>query len=232
MWRPIGNATTVPAAIGMPAFTTTGFTATTRAITATNYFTRKRRLGFVTAATAGSVGHFRIAASQFTLGAAGTTAGGFVYKIQFGESSASLIDGRIAMGVRTNLTPTNVAPATLTQFIGLGHDDFGLNMNLYYGGTSAQTPIDLGGFFPVPAIGGYNTDFYELEITALPNTNDVGIKVTRLNTGHVFQTTLTRTSAAVLPSETQLLMPWGFLTNHTSAAAAGVDVAAVAIEHF
>ena len=49
-WTPVGNTTTAPPVDGIAALTTVG-TNTARNVATTNYFTRLRRLGFVTTST-------------------------------------------------------------------------------------------------------------------------------------------------------------------------------------
>lgn len=227
VWMPPGNSTVVPGVFGFTAPTITGFTATARTVATNNMFARMRRLGFVTAATAGSVGQWRKGVHQYTTGD-GEGLGGFFYVIRFGISDAAFISGaRMFMGMRNSSTPTNVEPSTLTQCIGVGHGAADTTLSLFYGGTAAQTPIPLGENFPCNT---QNTDVYELALFAPPAASGVvHCEVTRLNTGHVATATLTG-AGAVLPSATTLLAPWGYRTNNATALAAGLDVMSAYIE--
>jgi hypothetical protein len=204
---------------GYTALTAVG-TATARTITTANMFMRLRRLGFVSAATGGSLASIRIAAAQITLGDG--TLGGFHKVLRFGISDAALVAGaRMFMGVSaTTAAPTNVAPSTLLNCIGVGHDAAATNLSLYYGGTTAQTPIDLGANFPVTT----NTDVYELALFAPPG-GDITWEVSRLNTGHVASGSITAAGGVALPSPTILLSPmWGYRTNNATATAVGLDL--------
>lgn len=227
-WCPPGNGTTVPGVLGFIAPTVTGFTATARNVATTNMFTRVRRLGYVTAAAAGTVGQWRCAAAQYTVGDGATQLGGFHYIVRFGISDASAVsDARMFMGIGSSITPTNVEPSTLTQRIGVGHGASDTNLKLFYGGSSAQTPIDLGANFPSNTL---STDVYELALFSPPNSGDVHWQVTRVNTGHVASGTITNSGATVLPTNTTLLTPWGYRTNNATALAVGLDVMIAYIE--
>ncbi|MCC6478338.1 MAG: hypothetical protein IT552_03935 [Sphingomonadaceae bacterium] len=227
-WNPPGNATTVPGVFGFTAPTITGFTATARNVATTNMFTRMRRLGYVTATTAGTVGHWRYAANQFTVGSSSTGLGGFTYIIRFGISDAATVAGaRMCKGMRATATPTNVEPSTLTNVICLGHGAADTNFKIFYGGTTAQPAIDLGVNFPANTL---STDVYELALFSPPNSGDVHYEVTRINTGHVATGTITNSGAAVLPTNTTLIAPWGYRTNNATALAVGIDVMSAYIE--
>jgi hypothetical protein len=196
-------------------------------VAATNLFTRMRRLGYHTAATAGAVGQWRVGVHQFTTGD-GAGLGGFTYIIRFGISDPVVLAGaRMFVGMRNSSTPANVEPSTLTQCVGIGHGAADTTMRLFYGGTVAQTPIDLGANFPTNTT---NVDVYELALFSSPNaTSEVHYEVRRLNTGHVATGTLSGGSA-VLPAATILMAPWGYRTNNATAAIAGLDVMSAYIE--
>jgi len=227
-WCPPGNATTLPGVFGYTVPITT--TATTRAVATTNMFTRMRRLGIVSTAAIGNVSSFRVAVAQFTLGN-GTGLGGFFKIIRFGISDAVVVaTARMALGVWSATgAMTNVEPSTLTNFIGVGHGAADANFKIFYGGSVAQTPIDLGVDFPSNTT---NTDVYEFALFAPPSSdNTVHYEFTRLNTGHVAAGTLTGAAGVVLPSPATLLSPQqGMRTNNLTAAAAGFDVMSDYIE--
>lgn len=227
IWMPPGNATTAPGVFGWTAPTITSFTATARNVAVTNMFTRTRRLGYVTAATAGTVGNWRIAVYQYTTGDGGIL-GGFMYVIRFGISDAAAVAGaRMFMGMRASATPANAEPSTLTNCIGIGHGAADTNFKLFYGGTVAQTPIDLGADFPSDT---RSTDVYELALfSPSSQTGTIKWEVTRLNTGHVATGTVSGVST-IIPGATTLLAPWGFRTNNATALAVAIDVMGAYIE--
>lgn len=227
LWNPPGYASTVPGVFGMAANTITNFTATARSVAVTNLFTRMRRLGYATAATAGAVGHFRAPAGQYTIG--NGTLGGFFFVMRFGISDAAAVaDARMFMGVRIGATPSNVEPSTLTDCIGIGHGASDTTLRLYSGGSVAQTPIDLGADFPADT---RSVDMYELALFAPPSSSIVNWEVTRLNTGHVATGQLSGTVGTQIPATTTLLAaPWGYRTNNATALAAAIDVVSVYTE--
>jgi hypothetical protein len=226
-WNPPGNATQVPGVFGFTAPTVTGFTATARNIATTNLFTQMRRLGYVTTAIAGQVGHWRGNARQFTIGN-GAGRGGFSYIIRFGISDpATVSDARMLMGMSVIAAPSNVEPSTLTDTIGVGHGAADTNLKLFYGGSAAQTPIDLGAGFPITA---GSVEMYELALFAPPGTTDVTYQVTRLSDRTSASGTLTGTLGVALPLPTTLLGYWGFRTNNASALVVAIDVAGAYLE--
>lgn len=231
VWKPPGNATTVPGVFGVAAVTATG-TATARNIATTRFFTRANRLGYVSAGTAGSLAGQHQPAAQFTLGVPGTpNQGGFELVARFGCSDAATVAGARQFAGMTSSTsaPTNVEPSTLTNCIGVGHGAADSNLFLYYGGSAAQTPINLGANFPANTL---SVDLYELTLYAPPNANNVvHYRVERLNTGDVAEGTLTAgTPGTQLPSNTTLLAYRAWRSNNATALAVGIDIASVTFE--
>lgn len=228
VWNPPGNATTVPGVFGMPALTVVG-TATARNCATTTFFTRLRRLGYVSAATAGSLVSVRTAVAQYTIGT-GAGLGGFTLMWRFGCSDAATVAGaRQFVGLSaTTSAPTNVEPSTLINVIGIGHGTADSNLKLYRGGSAAQTPLDLGVNFPGNTL---SVDMYELCLFASANNGDVGYRVERLNTGHVAEGVLTAaTPGTQLPANTTLLNLVGWRCNNATALAVGLDIASIYIE--
>lgn len=228
-WASPGNATTVPGVFGYTAPTTTG-TATTRSVATTSLFTRMRRLAYVSSATAGSLCYQYVAFAQVTVGD-GSGNGGFYKICRFGISdTAAVSSARMFCGVSSTTTaPTNVEPSTLTNSVGMGHGASDTTMHIYYGGSSAQTPIDLGSSFPSNT---RSTDVYELALFAPSNSNNtVYYEVTRINTGNVATGTLTGTAGTVLPSSTTLLSYQRiWRTNNATALAVAYDIMSDYIE--
>jgi hypothetical protein len=223
-WCPPGSANTVPGVLGFTAPTVTGFTATARNVATTNRFTRMRRLGYVSAATAGAVGQWRFASGQFTTGGP-SGLGGFTYVIRFGISDAALVSGaRMFMGLRVSSIPSNVEPSTLNNCIGIGHGAADSTMHLYYGGSAAQTPINLGPDFPVST----NADPFDLSLFSPPNSAEIRWQVTNLRTGVTAAGAVS--GATSVPQESMLICPWGYRTNNATAQAVGLDVMSAYIE--
>ena len=227
-WNPPGNATTVPGILGIGTLTGAG-TVTQRNVATTNFFTRVRRLGLVSAGTAGSVCGYRNDVTQYTVGN-GSGLGGFFYVIRFGIADATNVSGaRMFVGLRSLTTAgTNVEPSTITNCIGVGHGAANTNLFIYYGGSAAQTPIDLGVNFPTNT---QSTDMYELTLFSSPNSNnEVGYRVERLNTGDVASGMLTGTAGVALPASTTLLTNNDFRTNNATASAVAIDYASIYFE--
>lgn len=227
-WCPPWNATTVPWVLGFTAPTITNFTATARNVATTNLFTRMRRLGYVTAATAWAVWHWRVAVYQYTVWDPTTQLGGFTYIIRFGISDAAAVsDARMFIWMRASATPSNVEPSTLTNCIWVWHNAAHTNLHLFYGGSSAQTPINLWANFPITH---WSVNVYELALFSPPNSWNVYYEVRRLNTWDVATWTITNSWSTVLPTNTTLIAPRWYRTNNATALAVWLDVMSAYIE--
>ncbi len=228
-WRPQGNSNVVPGVLGYGALTAVG-TATARNVATTSLFTRMRRLGYVSAATGGSLVSLRQAAAQITI-SNGAGLGGFMKVCRFGTSDAATVAGaRMFVGISSSTSaPTNVEPSTLTNVIGVGHRAADTNLHLFYGGSSAQTPINLGANFPANTL---SVDMYELILFSPPNQNGVvKYRVLRLNTGDVAEGTLPTSNGVNLPATTTLLSyMWAYRTNNATALAVGLDIVSDYVE--
>jgi hypothetical protein len=228
-WQPPGNSTTVPGILGMNAPTALG-TATNRAVATTNLSTRLKRLYYLSAATAGSfAGHYSTAA-QYTVG--GATGSGFFYSCVFSmTSAAALATKRAFIGVSSSTAaPTNVDPNTLTNSIGVGVVSGSSNLQICYGGSAAQTKIDLGANFPGDSL---SADAYRLTLFADPTlSNAVGYTVERLGTAFTATGTLTGTAGTALPANTTLLGHRAWVCNNAAAQAIGIDIGTVYFELF
>jgi hypothetical protein len=228
-WKPPGNATTVPGVFGYTAPTIVG-TATARNVATTNFYTRQRRLGFVSTATAAAFAEVRVAVAQVTIGD-GAGNGGFTKIVRFGCSDVATVAGaRQFVGVNSSTAAaTNVEPSTLTNVIGVGHGAADTNLKLFFGGSAAQVPIDLGVNFPANTL---SVDAYELALFASPNLTSVGYMVTRLNTGAVASGLLTAATAGVqLPALATLLSYHkAWRTNNATLLAVGLDIISDYIE--
>ena len=232
-WNPPGNSNVVPAVDGMNAVTGLG-TATARAVATTNLFTRTRRLGYVSAATAAAfAGHFQPQA-QFTTGT-GAGLGGFFYSCRFGFSDAAAVAGARAFIGLSNLVaaPTNVEPSTLTNCVGLAQlSTSSTQLYIVYGGSAAQAAIPLGtNFPPMAAAGAANGIMYDLTLFSPPNSNGViHYYVERVGTSFVATGTLSGTAGTTTPANTTLLAHRAWRTNNATLLAVGIDIIGVYTE--
>lgn len=225
-WIPPGNATTVPGVFGHTAPSVLG-TATARNVDPTNQFTMMRRLGYVSATTANSYAGQRINAAQVSIGP------GFYKIVRFGISDASLASPSLMfVGVSsTTAAPSGgTEPSTLLNLIGVGHGSGDSNLQIFYGGTTAQPPIDLGANFP---INNPNTDVYELALYS-PQGSDFNVyyEVTRINTGDVAAGTITGDGGGVVLPAPNLLLDyaWHWRCNLATGLAVGLDIMSSYIE--
>jgi hypothetical protein len=223
LWMPPGGSTTVPGVFGMAALTATG-TATSRTVATTNMLTRMTRLGYVSAATGGSLAGAREAVAKYTLGAGGGL-GGFFLRIRFGMSDAATVAGaRSFVGLwSTTGAPTNVELNTLTNIVGVGSLSTSGNLHWYCAGGATTTPVDLGANFPANSL---SADAYELTMFSPPAGGSVSYRVLRLNTGHV----ATGTISAGLPTSNTLLCIQAWRTNNATALAVGMDICGIYVE--
>jgi len=116
----------------------------------------------------------------------------------------------------------------LVNCIGVGRRAADTTLHLFHGGSSAQTPIDLGANFPANTA---NVDMYDLALFSPPSaTGVINWEVTRLNTGDRLSGQVSG-GATVVPISTTLLTPLNaFVSNNATAAAVGIDIASFYIE--
>jgi phage-related tail fiber protein len=225
-WNPPGNSLSI-GIFGLPSIAATG-TATTRNVATTNTLTRMKRIGYVSAATAGSLAGGRFTAAQYSTGN-GSGLGGFTFVARFGISDVSLVENsRMFVGLSDSVAaPTNVEPSTLVNVIGvgkLGTDT--TQLYIFYGGSSAQTPIALGAANFPPN----NTTAYEIALFAPPNTTGtVHYEVTNLNTNFKASGTLSG-GEAVLPVDTTLLTTQIWRSNNATETAVRIDICSIYLE--
>jgi len=228
-----GNATTyvfLPTnAMGTATIVGTG---TSVASANTSFYTRINKFSCVSAATAASFSSFIYNSNNvqvITLGVSGTpNAGGFLWVYSFGIGD-TVASPRTFVGLSTSSSAaTNVEPSTLINVIGVGQGASDTNLKVFYGGSAAQTPIDLGANFPTNTS---STDWYQVVLYAPPTSNNtVYYQVTRQNTGNVATGTLTGTAGTVLPANTSNLYYRGWRTNNATAAAVTLQYGAMYIE--
>jgi hypothetical protein len=227
MFLPINSSGTT-SNVGFPILNTIVASSAVN-VSITNFFTRAVRLTYVSAATAGSINGQYNSSVSLTLGVSGTpNFGGFYYVIRFGISD-SVANPRTFVGLTSSTTaPTNVDPATLTNCIGVGQGSADTNLKIYYGGSAAQTPIDLGANFPTNT---NSVDWYELTIFAPPTSaNTVYYQVIRLNTGDKASGTLTGTAGTALPANTTRLGIQHWRTNNATASATTLAIGNLYLE--
>lgn len=226
-WDAHGNSgsSTAEQTYGITPMTNTGYSGTARNVATTNIFTRARRKGYVTSASAPSTGFNRITPAQHTIGTGTKNIGGFLLSVRFGISDAvHVATARMFVGMQNSGTASNVDPATLTNSIGVGCGASETTMKIYYGGSAAQTPIDLGSNFPCNTV---STDWYWFQLFAPSNNQVVHYRLERMNTGHVANGTLSGTVGTVIPAATTLLMYNAYRTNNSTPSSVGVDVSTV-----
>ena len=227
MYQPIWGSAT-PTTFGLQ--TTTSLGAASNSATTTNLFSRAVRLNYTSAGTAGALGYFYQGSSAYlSLGTATAYGGGgFYYVIRFGIADA-VANPRTFVGMTSSTgVPTNVEPSTLTNCIGVGQGAANTNLFIYYGGSAAQTPIDLGTNFPTNTNA---VDWYEFTLFAPPTSaNTVYYQVTRLNTGNVTTGTLTGTAGTVLPANSTLLTTRLWRCNNATASAVSIAFGGMYIE--
>lgn len=229
-----GNNTVAGFVEGSAGFTAVG-TATSRGIDFSNRFLSQKRVGYVSAATAGGIVSIRFPTAQFSTGTVVSTQklGGFYFVCRFGISDLTTVaNSRMFVGLsKSVVAPTNVEPSTLLNSIGLGHGAADANMKLYWAGSTSQTPIDLGSNFPKTNNQGYELVLY----------NEIGVNdkihyiVRNINTNtEVFGTLTGTVGTQILSSasgKTGLINPlWAYRTNNTTAAAVGLDLISFSIQ--
>ena len=218
-----GAATTITS-WGAAAPSATG-TATARNSATTNAFTWMRRVGYVSAATAGSTAGLRSTVLQFGTGN-GARLGGFHFVIRFGISDAAIVAGaRTMVGLTATTTAfTNAEPSTFLNLIGMGHDSTDTNFQIMFNdGAGAATKIDLGANFSKSVT---NTNMYELALYCAPNGTTVYYQAINLTS----DTSTSGTITTNIPLNTQLLTWQLWRSNNATAAAVGIDLCSVYIE--
>lgn len=228
-YTPLGNSTAVTST-GYNASTILG-TATTRTVATTNLFTRSRRLGFVSAtALAASFAGNYLTVTPITTGVTigGILTGGFYKVVRFGISDPAAVSGsQMFIGVSALIAaPTNAEPNTLTNCVGVGHGSADTNLKIFFGGSAAQAPIDLGAGFPLTVNSAV---LYELALFCPAGdlgANVVNWQVTNLSTNVTASGTLTAATAGTqLPLNTTLLSyARHYRTNNATALAVGLDI--------
>lgn len=218
--------------IGSEGFTAVG-TATSRNVTTNNLFTRVRRLGYVSAATAGSLSGIYGNNNRFSTGT-GNGLGGFFYSCRFGVSDATSVSGaRMFVGVcNSTVAPTNVEPSSILNQIGVAQlSTSSTQLYLVCNGTVAQTPIALGTDFPPKSADGVTEGiFYDFSIFASPYDNTkINYCLEKVGTSIRTVGTVTGDSTKI-PTSNVFMQHRAWRTNNATALAVGLDISTVYIE--
>jgi hypothetical protein len=229
-WCPPGNATTVPGVFGITALTAQG-TATSRTVATTSLATRMRRLGYPSAATAGSFAGARLAVAQFSPGSGVNDGSGFMLIERWVESDPAPVSGRRAFhGVTATTTAfANAEVTTLLNHVGICQLSTDATQWYWkFAGSSTQTGVAVGTGIGAP--GGNSTTAWELAIFA-PNgiANTYYMELTNLTTWT--KATYTVTGAATVCPQSTTLLAWNaWATNNATALAVGIDLCSLYIE--
>lgn len=230
VWMPPGAGNNgLPQGVGYNAFTAVG-SATGRSCVSTNALTRSLRLGYVSASGSGSLASLRSTHTQITVGSGTAGVGGFYKVTRFGCSDAATVAGaRQFVGITTDTNaPSNVEPSTLTNCVGVGHGESDTNLKIFYGGSSAQTPIDLGANFPANTL---SADLYELVLFSPSTSPNVYYQVTRVGTSYSATGMITNSGATVLPAASTFMAYFSaWRSNNATALAVGLDLVSDYVE--
>ncbi len=229
MWNFCADSSDPLGVFGLPVPSFVGFGIILRLLATTNLFTRMRRTGGLSASAAGSFAGVYNLEQLFTIGN-GSGLGGFLSVMRFGVSDTATVAGaRMFVGLGALGTLTNVEPNTLLNCIGVAKLSTSNNLHIVYGGSAAQTAIDLGANFPANTL---SVDAYSLSLYADSGfNNQVKYRVERLNTGDVATGTLTAATPGLqLPLSTTLLSISMWRCNNATALAVSLDIMSVYVE--
>lgn len=190
--------------------------AVSRTLSSTSYYSKKQRIGNVTAASAGSIASYRLTTLHFILD-------GLEYFEQtFGTAEGSSTSGmRAAFGISTNIgaLSSNIEYNTLTDFIGICRLSTSDNWHIIHNdNVGLATTIDLGSNFPA----NISEEIYTYRITP-KGVNDLDVTVTRQSTGD----SVTHNITSNIPSTSVLYTMKGGANNNTNATAFGWDFFAI-----
>lgn len=226
-WSGIAGATTN---IGTGiALTATG-TATSATWATTNLISTMNRLDFrATTAATNAVSGFRGGASNYWRGnSAGL--GGFTYICRWGIGGlgTSISTIRAFVGLRASTSaPTDVAPNTLTNAVGMGWDSTDSTVQIYSCG-SANSKIDTGITLNRVISTNASAQVFEIAMFCPPNGSSISYTVTELGTSNTYSTTVTTTTA--LPSSTTALNVYGYTSAGGTNTSMSIAVCGIYIE--
>ncbi len=213
-WTSQGSGTSVSV---MNFGNTASGTATSRSVATTSLFTSMRRIGYVSATTAGSAAGTRHALAQFWRGNA-EGLGGFFYVARFGISQTQTTMRSFVGLSATTGALSNANPSTFLNSLGFGCDLGESQFTFMHNDASGTATKDaLTGSFPCTTA---NANMYEARIFSPPNSATLYYSLQDISTGAVYDGSTT----TKLPSFTTLMSPQIWVNNGTTAAAVGVDV--------
>lgn len=214
--------------IGFPGAPTYVGTVTARTISAASFFASVKRLGFLSAATAGANAHARFTTAQYLRG---NTAGmgGFHAIHRFGVSDAATVAGAgmfLGFTATTGQIANSANVVTLANTCGVGQIPTSNNLHIVTNRSQAAGYVVDTGL----ACNVGNTYIYDVSIFTPPNENDVKFVITNIaNTAQTFSTTITANSTN-LPMGNTLLTWQSWRSNGGAASAVGLDLVSLYIE--
>jgi hypothetical protein len=212
-WEAI-PASTSPFVLSFPS--SSSGTATARTPADTNYFTRRRRMAYVSSTSSGQNAGLR-ASTYSSMGE------GFTFRAAFGIGvhDAGM---RIAVGMHNlNTDFGNADPSTFTSWFGVYANAADTNLKIIgHDGSSASTPVDLGANFPAKTSA---SDWYVLVLTI--TGSGVTYDITRYDTSGA--STNTTGSIANYPASTVLMHPKVWCNNGASTTAVAIDISKVLV---
>lgn len=224
IWKAQGNGNTV---FVMGFSNNATGTATTRSVATNNLFTQTRRIGYVSAATAGSSAGTRHGAQQFWRGNQ-PNLGGFLYICQFGLSSASSVaTQRSFIGlVASTAVLGNQDPSSNKNILGFGVDSNDSSWSFMHNDNTGQTVKEsLTGTFPPY---DQSVSLFESRIFSSPNGNAIYYSLRVLGGGSFFEGSI----STAIPSNSTFLSPIIWTNNGSTASAVGIDIVFQYIERF
>ena len=203
---------------GMGTGAATG-TATARTPATTTKFTSMARVGYVSAASAGSSAGWRFGVAGVGVvrgDAAGI--GGFDVKFRYGIATLPSA-GRVFVGLHSASTVIgNVDPSTLTQIVGVGADAADTNLSVMHNdGSGTATKIALGAAFPAKTTA---LDIYDVWFGCAANAATIEYLVVNKVTGE----TASGSIASDLPTNTTFLQHHIWCNNGATAVAGAIDL--------
>lgn len=224
-WRPVGSNTTGTSGEVIGITGSGGGTVSHPAVALTNYGTAQTKTRRVAAnVNQNTFCNFGVSAGDFTISRGNSAGlGGFVAVFRFGQNIATDLDAAF-VGL-TNTTPTNGAPASTADIIGICYeaaDAIGSVPNWQTcrnDNSGSGTKVDLGNNCPRDT-----STIIEVVIYAAPNSSSVGMRVTNLTTGALCLETGASPYTTDLPRNSIFMGPFSGQQNGTGGVACGHDL--------
>lgn len=215
---------------GFDPFTFAGGTLTNPNLSYGNSYDSQPKLRYTSPATAGAVINAYHTRSFLATRQYPAQRGGFMWKCRFGiadPGAFSAANARMFIGVINQSTPLpNALVSTFVNCIGIGHNNGGTTLRVYYGGTAAQPSINTG-----IAIGFSRQDFYDVCLVTAPEgpTGEAAIWCQIGVNGIPQFCQLITGGAAVLPAPASISLNdfQAMRTNHTDTSAVALDIFSV-----